>query len=507
MRHVYFYAVCLLALLPLAGCNKSSITVNITPADAVAAGARWNLDGGEWQVSGATVQAPAGAHTVDFERVPGWIKPASEAVNLGNNENKTLGGAYVPDDWEPDTGIFDVVLAPETVRVPEEDLPALLMDEDPENHVYTFDAAAADAAGLDLSVGNPLLLECAALRRITGVERTGDGRLIVSTGFIPLNEVVQSGTIAWDFGVEFTAEKVSQFYVPGYGNAEVKAGTPIELNFDIGKYKYGIKATLDGDHSDIEFTVTKPMGGSAGAKMTAKGTIERFRSRESMVFAGAKLTNYNSELDALRGDVTLEMVVAATGNDFVNLELPATIMTIPFTVGFVPVQLNIKVKFVVNAAVPLDGSSRVRTKFTYNSAVGFNFDGVSVSAGGRAGDVRFGDDELHETGASSGISANFGVGFPRVELGIFGETLVPYAQTGFLIGGDYTFNPACQRANALFQGAVGYDLSFLGFNLLSGSKTLFEHKKPLLRAGDCPADKEDLSEYGLMEESLLLLGE
>ncbi|NLF57070.1 MAG: hypothetical protein GX580_05485 [Candidatus Hydrogenedens sp.] len=118
MRHVYFYAVCLLALLPLAGCNKSSITVNITPADAVAAGARWNLDGGEWQVSGATVQAPAGAHTVDFERVPGWIKPASEAVNLGNNENKTLGGAYVPDDWEPDTGIFDVVLAPETVRVP-----------------------------------------------------------------------------------------------------------------------------------------------------------------------------------------------------------------------------------------------------------------------------------------------------------------------------------------------------------------------------------------------------
>lgn len=501
MKRFLLIAVGVLALLPLTGCN-SSVTVNINPADAVAAGARWNLDGGEWQAPGATVKTKDGDHTVNFERVPGWIAPQGIPLTLAKNEKKTLEGVYTPDDWEPDTGVCDVVIKPDTVQILEEDA-ALLTGEDGENHVYTFDAAGADAAGLDFAVDKPLLIAGKTVRRIAAVERSG-GSIVVSTDYIALNEVIESGTIAWDYGVEFNAEKVAKVWVPGHGEAAVKAGTPVDLNFEIGEYKYGIKASLDGDHSDIEFTVKKELGGNAGATLTAKGVIDRFRSKNSLEFAGGQLTSYNNELDAMRGEVTLNLVVAATGNDFVNIELPATIMSVPFTVGIVPVQLNIKVKFVINASVPLDGSSRVQTKFTYNSSVGFNFDGTTVSAGGRAGDVTFGDDDLHETGASSAISANFGVGFPRVELGIFGETLVPYAQIGYLIGGDFTFTPACQRANALLQGSIGYNLSFLGFDLLSGSKTLFEQKKELLRAGNCPAEK-DWTDYSPLVEIAPLL--
>ena len=122
-------------------------------------------------------------------------------------------------------------------------------------------------------------------------------------------------------------------------------------------------------------------------------------------------------------------------------------MNIPFVVGLVPVKLKIGAQFVVNAAVPLDGSAQVGTTFTYDSDLGLDFDGVTVQAGGRAGDTTFGD-PLHMTGASSAISANFGIGFPRVSLDVAGGTLVPW-QTA-LIGGSYIVPPARQTADAQF---------------------------------------------------------
>ncbi|NJL71867.1 MAG: hypothetical protein HC888_09780 [Candidatus Competibacteraceae bacterium] len=124
------------------------------------------------------------------------------------------------------------------------------------------------------------------------------------------------------------------------------------------------------------------------------------------------------------------------------------------------------------------------TQFTYNSDLGFSYDGTTVQAGGRMGDVTFGN-AVHQTGASNAISANFGIGYPRVSMDIAGGTLVGWAQTAFLVGGSFTFMPACQTADAQFIGSAGYDLGILGVQLASGSKKLFEQKKELLRAGQC----------------------
>ena len=68
---------------------------------------------------------------------------------------------------------------------------------------------------------------------------------------------------------------------------------------------------------------------------------------------------------------------------------------------------------------------------------------------------------------------------------------MPWAQTAFLVGGSFTpFFPSCQTADAQFIGAAGYDFGILGFELATGSTTLFEIKKELLRAGDCPEMKQ-----------------
>lgn len=426
------------------------------------------------------------------------VPTAGTAAEKGTPVNLTVSLGPKTDSFT-----YDVTYAPDTVLVDEAHL-GLMTDSDPDNHAYTFDAAGVVAAGIALEAGRPLIIHGTAARRISSVTGNG-GSLVVETEYMTLNEAITDGTIAWDYGVDFTPEKIAAIEIPGYGRVIPKEATPVEFSFDIGAYHYEINCSLNDVVATYDFNITKGLGGTAEAKLQATGKIERFRSQDSITFAGGEPQEFGHELDAMRGDLTLNLIVAASGNDAVNLEIPATIMYIPFMVGPVPVELKVKVQFVVNATVPFGASARVSSKFSYDSTLGFNFDGASATAAASVGNVNFGD-ATHETGAPNYIAANFGMGFPRVELDIFHESVVPWAQTAFLIGGTYTFQPACQTADAMFIGAAGYELGFFGFvQLASGKITLFQEKKPLLRSGDCPADSKS-SEAVQVEDSLMGLG-
>jgi hypothetical protein len=167
----------------------------------------------------------------------------------------------------------------------------------------------------------------------------------------------------------------------------------------------------------------------------------------------------------------------------VNIELPFVLLKYPFMLGPIPVIINVKLQFVAALEVPFDGSSWVKVNFKYDSDIGFKYDGVDVGAAGRLGDYNFGKEQA-QTGASSGIVANFGVGFPRVELEMAGEHVVPWAQTAFLIEGNFTpVFPALQQAKAAFIGAVGINLEFFGFGW-DGSLTLFQEEQVIYEAGE-----------------------
>ncbi len=75
--------------------QTGSLTVAISPAAAVSAGAQWNVDGGPWQTSGATVSAAVGSHTVNFNTIAGWSAPASQTVNITNGQTTSATGLYV----------------------------------------------------------------------------------------------------------------------------------------------------------------------------------------------------------------------------------------------------------------------------------------------------------------------------------------------------------------------------------------------------------------------------
>jgi hypothetical protein len=87
-----------------------SLQVTISPAGAVSAGAQWQVDGGAFQNSGATVSnLSVGNHTVSFKSVSGWTTPSSQTITVSANNTSTTSGTYVA---VPQTGSLQVTIAP-----------------------------------------------------------------------------------------------------------------------------------------------------------------------------------------------------------------------------------------------------------------------------------------------------------------------------------------------------------------------------------------------------------
>jgi len=77
--------------------QPGKIQVTLGPEEAVSEGVQWNVDGGEWQDSGAIVNdLSVGSHTVNYKSVAGWFEPASESVTVNRAQTTSLDRAYAP---------------------------------------------------------------------------------------------------------------------------------------------------------------------------------------------------------------------------------------------------------------------------------------------------------------------------------------------------------------------------------------------------------------------------
>ncbi len=85
-----------------------SLQVTISPAGAITAGAKWQVDGGALQISGATVTGlSVGSHTVAFNAIKNYTAPSSQLVTISNNQTTTATGTYTGP-----SGSLQVTLAP-----------------------------------------------------------------------------------------------------------------------------------------------------------------------------------------------------------------------------------------------------------------------------------------------------------------------------------------------------------------------------------------------------------
>ena len=74
-----------------------TLTVNLSPSDATARGARWRIGGSSpWLASSTSTNLPVGSYTVEFNSLTGWQGPASTNVQLSHAATLSLQAAYTP---------------------------------------------------------------------------------------------------------------------------------------------------------------------------------------------------------------------------------------------------------------------------------------------------------------------------------------------------------------------------------------------------------------------------
>jgi hypothetical protein len=89
-----------------------SLQVTLGPVDAVTAGAQWNVDGGAWQNSAATVTGlSVGSHAVTYKAVTGWTAPAGESAAITNGGTTAISRTYTQQ-----TGSLKVTINPAAAR-------------------------------------------------------------------------------------------------------------------------------------------------------------------------------------------------------------------------------------------------------------------------------------------------------------------------------------------------------------------------------------------------------
>lgn len=89
---------------PPSGCLR----VTIDPSEAITDGARWRVDSGEWRESGYTqCGLSPGYHTVSFNTIPGWTKPANKTVTIVKDQTTSTTGTY-----KRQTGSLKVTINP-----------------------------------------------------------------------------------------------------------------------------------------------------------------------------------------------------------------------------------------------------------------------------------------------------------------------------------------------------------------------------------------------------------
>jgi len=75
--------------------NAGSLTVNLSPAGAVSAGAQWRVDSGIWHNSGDTATGlTPGAHPVSFKTAAGYTAPADHGVIISGSVVTSDTGTY-----------------------------------------------------------------------------------------------------------------------------------------------------------------------------------------------------------------------------------------------------------------------------------------------------------------------------------------------------------------------------------------------------------------------------
>jgi len=382
---------------------------------------------------------------------------------------------------------FDVVWAPEVELVEEDALDALI-DVDAAGEVFTFSTAALSSAGITFSNGELMVVHGLALRRIVSVKTSGPNT-IVTTSSATLNEAIVSGQMDWALDIGFQEIARAEIFMPGRGAGCTPALDPEaqEVSFECSFDDYTMAMTLSrtGTSTSIQYQVTKG-DDQANASITGTGTLRNFDANGSASFDGGELATFEQHTQDAQMDVNIALAAAGSGSNDLSFEVPFPIIRIPFTVGPIPMSIDIGVQFVAIMEVPLSASASATASadFRYRGDTGFTYEGANVDVAATINDHSFENGEFDSASSFVSVDAGFGIAFPRVSLNVL-TSEVAWVHTGFTLQSSLRFGPICKVGIAGLVVQGGYKLEILGVELLSDQATFAEEERRVESDG-CP---------------------
>ncbi|MEZ4859566.1 MAG: hypothetical protein R2781_12260 [Flavobacteriaceae bacterium] len=358
---------------------------------------------------------------------------------------------------------------------------------------YVFSSNADQVE--DLTPGKVVLFETHSLRKITSVKKEG-GKIIVESEYARLTDyfkeadISYSAPVRWDkAGVAATKVKIGQPIatmatpmMAAFQGGETELGITLEREIRGWKIEFELKPEA-GDKLNIKLTATK----EHVCSIVAEGFISSFTSNSSIEISGGETQHFSYENDGLEGEVELKFAAVGLGSEIAILEIPAEIERTILVQGIIPVSLRLKANLKIYPEVAAGSSSQASMKVSYNSNLGFSYDGSTMSTTGGVS-----NDTPEQTGDSNTATAGIagmgvGVEFPRFEIGVLGNTVVPYlllnTHASSYLSTGLLDNRPCHTATLKYEAHAGVNMNFLGVLTVNNDYKIFEEEKRWVAEG------------------------
>lgn len=405
------------------------------------------------------------------------------AATLGWHGGTLAGDEEIfRDRFEPGpvSTSFDVTWSSGTELLAGDAVDALI-STDASGEAFTFSTQALDDANINFVPGEIMVLEGIALRRVDSVNTSGD-TTVVSTSRAALDEAIENGEMEWTLDVGFNELATAEVFLADRGGGCSPAFDPdkgtVTFECSIDDYTMRLELSRGANSSTIQYQVVKGTD-EANASFTGTGVLTNFDSGGSASFSGGELESFRHDTSDAQMDINIALAAAGSGSNDLSYEVPFPVIRIPFTVGPIPMSIDIGVQFVAVLEVPANvaASATGSADFRYRGDTGFTYQGGSVDTTATINGHDFSNGQF-DSGAPIGVQvdAGFGIAFPRVSLNVL-TSEVAWLHTGFILESHLFWGPVCKEGLAKLVVEGGYQLEILGTELLSDQQTFAERER------------------------------
>jgi len=340
---------------------------------------------------------------------------------------------------------------------------------------YTFSKKAKSVSSL--KQGQVVVLAGETIGRIASI--TDDkGKTTITLSPATLNEAFKNLDVEYEAKVNWKKLKKTAYFpsepkmvyagFAGGGNTIFSE----TMKFSHGGYDMTMKLTpKTGSQLDYKLTIKKVGKSTMGSVMVgveANGSIDQYINKSKLKIYNSSLNSFEYQED-MKADMTFKFTGVGPGSEIMKIAPTATLVKIPLRIGIIPISVELKIKLELRPILSSGGSSKADYKVTYDTAgQGFKFvagGDINPVSGSKSVNMSVNGETVSAGTVTTGFGA--GINFPVIEVGLFGNTVIPEFYFNFDCSTLYepgikTGMRPCQSGKSTAQAVAGVKLKFFG---------------------------------------------